>query len=107
MDAASEGDERVTSLWTKVTDVRSYPAILTESKRVSRSKITYGYRGDLFVGLVIVRVVSASTDREEAKANFETFIAAMEILDVPPGATSGLAGTGPVALVDGAATSPK
>jgi hypothetical protein len=84
MEAASDGDERLTALSSKVTQVRDYPAILTELKRTSRGKVRYVYRGDLFVGLFVVRIVSASTAREEAQQNFSSFVAAFEVLDQPP-----------------------
>jgi len=86
MDAASEGDERLVSLASKVTKVRDYPAILSEMKRTSRGKVSYIYRGDLFIGWFVVRVISGSSDRAEAQQNFSSFVAAFEVLDVPPAA---------------------
>jgi hypothetical protein len=85
MDAASEGDERVAPLSSRVTDIRGYPAIIAESKRTNRGKASFVMRGELFVGLIKVRLVSSSGERAEAKRNFEEFVAAMEILDVAPG----------------------
>lgn len=85
MEAASEGDERMTPLGTKISEVRGYPAILTETKRTSRGKHRYLYRGDVFVGMLIVRVVALSSDRAEAKRSFEAFMAALDIVDVAPG----------------------
>lgn len=84
MDAASEGDERQTSLSAKVTEARGYPAIVAEVKRMSRGKANYVMRGDLFVGMMLVKVVSLSTTREEAKKNFDEFVNMMEITDYEP-----------------------
>lgn len=84
MDAASEGDERLTVLASKATQVRDYPAILTEIKRTSRSKVKCVYRGDLFIGFLVVRVVAVSTERDEAQKTFSTFVAAFEVIDTPP-----------------------
>jgi hypothetical protein len=84
MEAASEGDERITALSSKVTDVRGYPAIIAESKRTNRGKANFVMRGELFIGLFRVRLVSTSSDRAEAKRNFDEFAAAMEIVDVEP-----------------------
>jgi hypothetical protein len=84
-EAASEGDERITALSSRVTDVRGYPAIIAESKRTSRGKASYVMRGELFIGLFRVRLISTSTDRAEAKRNFDEFTEAMEIIDVEPG----------------------
>ena len=50
MEAASEGDERQTSLSGKVTEARGYPAIVAEVKRTARGKVSYVMRGDLFIG---------------------------------------------------------
>jgi hypothetical protein len=81
MEAASEGDERQTSLSAKVTELRGYPAIVAENKRTSRGKASYVMRGDLFIGLMLVKIVSQSTTREEAKRNFDEFVAMLEIID--------------------------
>ena len=86
MDAASEGDERQTSLSSKVTEARGYPAIVAEVKRTTRGKALYVMRSDLFIGFTLVKMVSVSTTREEAKRNFEEFVAMLEIIDVPPAA---------------------
>ena len=106
MEAASEGDERVTPISSRVTEVRSYPAIVAESKRTSSGKHSYVYRGDLFVGTLLVRLVSSAPDRDEAKRHFDSFATAMEISDVEPSAPSAPAEAppGPVALDDVVAT---
>lgn len=84
MEAASDGEERMTPLSSKVTEFRGYPAILAESKRTSKGKVNYITRGELFIGVVLVRVVSVAPDRAEATRHFQGFVAALEILDVPP-----------------------
>lgn len=87
MEAASEGDERQVSLSSKVTEMRGYPAIIAEVKRTTRGKVRYIMRGDLFVGNILIKVVSISSTREEAKRNFDEFVVAMEIVDVAPSAS--------------------
>jgi len=84
MEAASDGEERMTPLSSKVTEVRGYPAIMAETKRTSKSKVSFSLRGELFVGTMLVHVVSLSTDRAEARKHFDSFVGAIEILDVPP-----------------------
>ena len=79
MEAASDGDERLTTLGTKIAEMRGYPVILTETKRTTRGKARFLYRGDLFVGMLIVKVIGSSTDRAEAKRSFEAFVAALEM----------------------------
>jgi hypothetical protein len=85
LEAASDGENRVTALSNKVTQVRGYPAIMAESKQVNGKKTSYLVRGELFVGLFMVKAMSLSSDREEARRNFDSLVAAMDILDVPPG----------------------
>src|SRR5262249_2831713 len=81
MEAASEGDERLTSLSSKVTELRGYPAIIAETKRTSRGKASFIMRGDLFIGQLLVKMASQSTTRDEAKRNFDEFVANLEIVD--------------------------
>lgn len=82
MEAASEGDERQTSLSSKVTEMRGYPAIIAEVRRTTRAKVRYIMRGDLFIGNILMKIVSISSTREEAKRNLDEFVAALEIVDV-------------------------
>jgi hypothetical protein len=100
-EAASEGDERITALSSRVTDVRGYPAIVAESKRTSRGKASFVMRGELFIGLFRVRLISTSADRAEAKRNFDEFTAAMEIVDVEPGQPAQAPEPPPPSALDG------
>jgi hypothetical protein len=84
MEAVSEGDERATPLSSKVIEARGYPAIVAETKRTTRGKVNYIMRGDLFIGMMLVKVVSQSTTREEARRNFDEFVGMLEIFDVEP-----------------------
>ena len=95
MDAVSDGEERMTPLSSKVTEFRGYPAILSEAKRTSKSKVTYSARGDLFIGVMHVRVLAVAPDRAEAKRHLEAFVAALDIIDVPP--PDEVAGSPPIA----------
>ena len=104
LEAASDGENRVTALSNKVTQVRGYPAIMAESKQVTGKKTSYLVRGELFIGLFMVKVMSLSTDRGDANRNFEALVAAMEILDVPPGAPADEAAPPPVAFETGTAS---
>ena len=100
-EAASEGDERITALSSRVTDVRGYPAIIAESKRTSSGKASFVIRGELFIGLFRVRLISTSSDRAEAKRNFDEFADAMEIVDVEPGQPAEAPEPPPPSALDG------
>jgi len=104
MDAASEGDERITPLSSGVAEFRGYPAITAESKKTYRGKTDYLYRGDIFVGLTMVRLLSVSSVRADAKRHFDEFVEAMEILDFEPPVAGSQPAPSPAALsgnVDG------
>ncbi len=99
VDAASEGTDHVASLSSRVGEERNYPAILSETKRTSHGKATFTMRGDLFVGLLQVKIIATAPEREEAKRYFDSFVAAMDIIDVDaPPPPAGQTTTGPVAL---------
>lgn len=97
-DAASEGDVRITFISSKVGELRGYPAIMAETKRTTRGKAAFNIRGDIFAGGVLVKVISQSTNREEAKRHFDSFVAALEIYDIEPPATPAAQDAAPVAL---------
>src|SRR5262249_11579074 len=84
MEAASEGDERLSSLSSKVTEARGYPAIVAETKRTTHGKASFIIRGDLFIGRLLVKIASQSTTRDEAKRNFDEFVASLQIIDCEP-----------------------
>jgi hypothetical protein len=99
MEVASDGEDRMTPVSSKVTEVRGYPAILSETKRTSRGKVRYNLRGDLFVGTMMVRVLVMAPDLKSAKQHFDSFVDALDIVDVPPaGDPSAPAAAAPVAL---------
>jgi hypothetical protein len=105
-EAASEGDQRFTPLSTRVTELRGYPAIMAEVKQTSRGKANYRVRGDIFIGNALVKILAQSGDLKEARRYFDSFLTAIEILDVerPPAEPS--QPSAPVALDNPAATSP-
>jgi hypothetical protein len=80
-DAASDGDERIAPVSSKVTEIRGYPAILAETKRTSRGKARYFLNGHLFIGLQLVQLTSVAQTSTEAKRNFDQFTASLDILD--------------------------
>jgi len=98
MDAASEGDERITPLSSGVAEFRGYPAITAESKKIYRGKTDYIYRSDIFVGLTMVRLISVSSARGDAKRHLDEFVDAMEIIDVEPPAPGAQASSDSTAL---------
>ena len=59
----------------------------------------YSARGDLFIGVMHVRVLSVAPDRAEAKRHLDAFVAALDIIDVPPPEeVAGSPATAPAAL---------
>src|SRR5262249_25965429 len=96
--AASEGDIRITSLPSKVAELRGYPAILAETKKTVRGKAAFTLRGDIFVGSVLVKVLCQSTERTETKRCFDAFVAALDIKDMESPSPPATPDTAPVAL---------
>ena len=84
LEIASDGNESIETLSSKVTRLRDYPAILTESKRSGRGKPTYTVTGHIFAGLVHIKLMSQSVDRVAAKRHFEDFVDVINIDDHPP-----------------------
>jgi hypothetical protein len=86
LEIASDGQEKVESLSSRVTTLRGYPAITTETKRSGRGKPAFDATAYVFVGLAQVRISSVSLDRQVSKRHLDDFVAAMQIDDRPPGA---------------------
>ena len=68
------GLRRLRAASAKYADIR--PSYSRRSEL--RGKVGYGYRGDLFVGAALVRVVAIAGERADAKA-FDAFVEAMQI----------------------------
>lgn len=84
LEVASDGNESVEALSSKVTKLKGFPAVLAESKRHGRGKPIYTTTGHVFAGYTHVKIVSESIDREQAKRHFEDFLAAIAIEDFAP-----------------------
>lgn len=86
MDAASDGDERISPVSSKVTEIRGYPAILAETRRTSRGKTRHMLSGHLFIGLQLVQISALATTSAQARRYFDEFVTGLAIVDVEPGA---------------------
>ena len=76
---------------------------MAESKKIYRGKTDFYYRSDVFVGNTMVRLVSVSSVRGEAKRHFDEFVAVMDIIDVEPPAPGTTPTATPAALSGGLA----
>lgn len=85
LEIASDGQEKMESLSSRVTTLRGYPAIVTETKRSGRGKPNFDATAYVFVGLAQVRISSISLDRQVSKRHLDDFVTAMQIDDRPPG----------------------
>ena len=85
MDAASDGDERVSPVSSKVMQIRGYPAILAETNRTSRGKARRMLTGHLFIGLQLVQISSLATTGAQARRYFDEFASSLNITDIEPG----------------------
>lgn len=83
MTAASEGGRKVQSLSSTATTIRSYQAIVSESRiDIAGNPPTFQTRADVYMGLAFVQVTSSARDRTLAKRNMLAFIDGIEIADL-------------------------
>jgi hypothetical protein len=86
LEIASDGNESIQTLSSRVTKLKGYPAILTETKRLGRGKPTYTITGHIFVGMIHAKLISQSVEHADAKRHFDDFLAVMAVEDYAPGA---------------------
>jgi hypothetical protein len=94
-DAAREiltdGAEKIDTLTSKTTTMKSYPAVINESKFTRSNMAIYVNTALIFAGPVMIRVQSLSRNRDLAQKSLNEFVDAMKIEEgppLPPGAPS-------------------
>ena len=94
-EVLTDGAEKIETLMSQTTTLKSYPSVVNESK-ISRGKSdAYIQIAIMFAGPVMIRVQSSSPDRELAKKALNEFIEIMEIEEGPPAAAASLKAAGP------------
>jgi hypothetical protein len=87
-DAAHEiltdGADKVDTLTSKTTTLKTYPAILNESKFTRANVPIYLDTALIFAGPVLIRIQSVSKNRDLAQKSLNAFVDVMKIEDGPP-----------------------
>ena len=81
--AVTDTTEKVDTLFSATTTVKSYPAVLNETKFSRPPKEIFVETAIIFTGPVIIRVESNSPNRELAKNSLSEFLAVMQIHEGP------------------------
>jgi hypothetical protein len=87
-DAAREiltdGAEKIDTLTSKTTTMKSYPAVVNESKFTNSKKSIYINTALIFAGPVLIRVQSISPNRDLAQKSLGEFVEVMKVEEGPP-----------------------
>lgn len=80
----SDGAEKIDTLTSKTTTMKSYPAVINESKFTRSSMAIYVNTALIFAGPVMIRVQSTSRNRDLAQKSLNEFVDVMKIEEGPP-----------------------
>jgi hypothetical protein len=87
-DAAHEiltdGADKVDTLTSKTTTLKTYPAVLNESKFTRANVPIYLDTALIFAGPVLIRIQSVSKNRDLAQKSLNAFVDVMKIEEGPP-----------------------
>ncbi len=87
-DAAREiltdGAEKIDTLSSKTSTLKTYPAVVNESRFTRANLAIYVDTAIIFAGPVMIRVQSASQNRDLAQKTLNDFIDVMKIEEGPP-----------------------
>ena len=86
--SVTDPTEQVDNLFAAVTKVKSYPAVLNETRLSRAAKTAYIETAIVFTGPAIIKVESASTNQKLAKESLSQFLDAMEIKEMQSSPTA-------------------
>jgi hypothetical protein len=82
--APANGTDKVDTLSSKAAVLKAYPAVINESKFTRAELVTYVDTALIFAGPVMIRVESASQNRDLAQKSLSDFVEVMKIEEGPP-----------------------
>ncbi len=91
-EVLSDGAEKFETVSSKTATLKSYPAVVNESKLTRGKAAAFVEIAIIFAGPMMIRVQSASPNRELAQKSIKDFIEAMRIEEgpaAPPGQPGG------------------
>jgi hypothetical protein len=83
-EAPTNGVDNVDTLSSKSAVLKAYPAVINESKFTRAELVTYIDTALIFAGPVMIRVESASQNRDLAQKSLNDFVEVMKIEEGPP-----------------------
>jgi hypothetical protein len=82
--APTNSADQVDTLSSKAAVLKAYPAVINESKFTRAELVTYVDTALIFAGPVMIRVESASQNRDLAQKSLNDFVDVMKIEEGPP-----------------------
>jgi hypothetical protein len=82
--APAHDQDNVNTLSSKAAVLKAYPAVINESKFTRAELVTYIDTALIFAGPVMIRVESASQNRDLAQKSLNDFVEVMKIEEGPP-----------------------
>jgi hypothetical protein len=83
-EVLTDGAEKIDTLTSKTTTLKSYPAVVNESKFTNSKQSIYVNTALIFAGPVLIRVQSISPNRDLAQKSLGEFVEVMKIEEGPP-----------------------
>jgi hypothetical protein len=83
-EVMSDGDAKVDTLMSKTTTLKTYPAVVNESRFTQGKKAVYFNTALIFAGPVMIRLQSISQNRDLAQKTLNDFVEVMKIEEGPP-----------------------
>jgi hypothetical protein len=83
-EVLSNGDAKVDTLTSKTATLKTYPAVVNESRFTQGKKAVYFNTALIFAGPVMIRLQSMSQNRDLAQKTLNDFVEAMKIEEGPP-----------------------
>ena len=88
----SDNQEEVETLASKTASLKGYPSVFNETKITRGKSQTYYETNIIFAGPVMIRIESASPNRDLAGKALSDFVEIMQIFEGPPPASPSLPG---------------
>ena len=88
----ADNDEKLETLASKPTSVKGYPSVFNETKITRGKAETYYHTDIIFAGPLMIRVESASPNRDLAGKALRDFVEVMQIIEGPAPSRPGLPG---------------
>jgi hypothetical protein len=82
-EVLSDGTEKLETVSSTTATLKGYPAVVNETKVIRGKATAYVDIGIIFAGPAMIRVQSASPNRELARKSLDAFIEAMRIEEGP------------------------